>query len=160
MERSPVLNCVQPNINLLTKHAILSLVILIKSPGFPVFLRSHQSSTGAPGHGVLDFLWSQDRIPLGSTVPVFQYTQYFLFSLKSWVFVFLDPRPLALILGPQPQAPRPSVPHLVGPGPQKYCKKKFMNKHITYSRYTYSTLKYYTYSRYSKSYLERPSYGV
>ena len=46
-------------------------------------------------------------------------------------------------LGPYP---RPSAlsPHLVCPRPPKYCKKKFMNKHITYSRYTYSALKYYT----------------
>ena len=56
------------------------------------------------------------------------------------------------ILGLRPPSRRPSAP--------KYCKNKFMNKHITYSRYAYSTLKYYTYSRYSKSYLERPSYGV
>ena len=48
----------------------------------------------------------------------------------------------------------------LGSRPPKYCKNKFMNKHITYSRYTYSTLKHYTYSRYSKSYLERPNYGV
>ena len=45
------------------------------------------------------------------------------------VFVFLDPRSSALILGPSTLDP-----HLVVRRPQKHCKNKFMNKHITYSR--------------------------
>ena len=48
------------------------------------------------------------------------------------------PRPLALILGSQNMA-----------------RTNLWVKHITYSR-----LKHSTYSQYSKSYLERPSYGV
>ena len=37
---------------------------------------------------------------------------------------------------------RKSVPVFPDPRPPKYCKNKVMNKHITYSRYTYSTPKY------------------
>ena len=71
------------------------------------------------------------------------------------VFVFLDTRPSALILGPRPSAPILSVL-----GPQNIARTNLWISILHIQDYTYSTLKYYTYSRYSKSYLERPSYGV
>ena len=62
------------------------------------------------------------------------------------------------VLGPFPW-PSNLGPHLVGPRAPKYCNNKFMNK-LFIQDYPYSKLKHYTYSRHSKSYLERPSYGL
>ena len=70
-----------------------------------------------------------------------------------WVFVFLDTRPLALMLGPRPPSYRSSAPKILQ-------EQIYELSILLIQDYTYSRLKHYTYSRYSKSNLERPSYGV